>query len=92
MQADEPLVLAGPTRSIVRVEKGQTAEGYMLKNQRFSSLFRWYAKTHGLRKEELAFSFTNRLRNEVGLTRRKRLQIWQMVSRCGPHVPCNSLA
>lgn len=36
----------------------------MLKNQRFSSLFRHYAKHHGLRKDDLAYYFTEELQNE----------------------------
>lgn len=36
----------------------------MLKSQRFSSLFRHYAKHHGLRKEDLSFFFTEELQNE----------------------------
>jgi hypothetical protein len=36
----------------------------MLKTQRFSSLFRHYAKYHGLRKEDLEYYFVNLLENE----------------------------
>lgn len=36
----------------------------MLKSQRFSSLFRHYAKYHGLRKDDLEYYFTNLLENE----------------------------
>jgi len=36
----------------------------MLKTQRFSSLFRHYAKYHGLRKEDLEYYFVNPLENE----------------------------
>ena len=36
----------------------------MLKTQKFSSLFRHYAKYHGLRKEELEYSFVNVLAPE----------------------------
>jgi len=36
----------------------------MLKGQRFSSLFRHYAKYHGLRKEDLEYYFVNPLENE----------------------------
>lgn len=36
----------------------------MLKNQRFSSLFRHYAKHHGLRKEDLEYCFTELLQND----------------------------
>jgi len=36
----------------------------MLKTQRFSSLFRHYAKYHGLRKDDLEYYFVNPLQNE----------------------------
>mmetsp|Transcript_32702 Transcript_32702/g.48019 ORF Transcript_32702/g.48019 Transcript_32702/m.48019 type:complete len:411 (-) Transcript_32702:428-1660(-) len=36
----------------------------MLKSQRFSSLFRHYAKYHGLRKDDLEYYFVNPLENE----------------------------
>jgi len=36
----------------------------MLKTQRFSSLFRHYAKYHGLRKDDLEYYFVNPLENE----------------------------
>ena len=36
----------------------------MLKTQRFSSLFRHYAKYHGLRKDDLEYYFVNLLENE----------------------------
>lgn len=36
----------------------------MLKTQRFSSLFRHYAKYHGLRKDDLEYYFVNSLENE----------------------------
>jgi hypothetical protein len=36
----------------------------MLKTQRFASLFRHYAKHHGLDKETLVFYFTEELQNE----------------------------
>jgi speckle-type POZ protein len=36
----------------------------MLKTQRFSSLFRHYAKYHGLRKDDLEYYFVNQLENE----------------------------
>jgi speckle-type POZ protein len=36
----------------------------MLKTQRFSSLFRHYAKYHGLRKDDLKYYFVNLLENE----------------------------
>jgi hypothetical protein len=36
----------------------------MLKSQRFASLFRHYAKHHGLDKETLVFYFTEELQNE----------------------------
>ena len=36
----------------------------MLKTQRFSSLFRHYAKYHGLRKDDLEYYFVNPLEND----------------------------
>jgi hypothetical protein len=36
----------------------------MLKTQRFASLFRHYAKHHGLDKETLVFFFTEELQND----------------------------
>ena len=33
----------------------------MLKTQKFSSLFRHYAKYHGLRKDDLEYSFVEKL-------------------------------
>lgn len=36
----------------------------MLKTQRFSSLFRHYAKYHGLRKDDLEYYFVNQLEND----------------------------
>ena len=36
----------------------------MLKTQRFSSLFRHYAKYHGLRKDDLEYYFVNLLEND----------------------------
>ena len=53
----------------MRVRAGTPYSCLMLKNQRFSSLFRHYAKHHGLRKENLSFFFTEELQNEVGSVR-----------------------
>ena len=36
----------------------------MLKSQRFSSLFRHYAKYHGLKKENLEYFFVSELQND----------------------------
>ncbi|CAM9520289.1 unnamed protein product, partial [Choristocarpus tenellus] len=60
----EDLILEGTERSVVRVRAGTQYSCLMLKNQRFSSLFRHYAKHHGLRKDDLAYYFTEELQNE----------------------------
>eukprot|EP00953_Heterococcus_sp_UTEX-ZZ885_P039908 20421-Heterococcus_DN1.PRE.3 len=65
VKAAEDLILEGKERSLVRVRAGTPYSCLMLKNQRFSSLFRHYAKHHGLRKEDLAYFFTEALQNEV---------------------------
>lgn len=49
---------------MIRVRAGTPYSCLMLKNQRFSSLFRHYAKHHGLRKDDLAYYFTEELQNE----------------------------
>ncbi|CAM9256028.1 unnamed protein product [Ascophyllum nodosum] len=60
----EDLILEGSERSVIRVRAGTPYSCLMLKNQRFSSLFRHYAKHHGLRKDDLAYYFTEELQNE----------------------------
>lgn len=47
--------------SIVRVPANDSYSCLMLKNQRFSSLFRHYCKHHGLPRDSLGFSFTSKL-------------------------------
>ena len=47
--------------SIVRVPANDSYSCLMLKNQRFSSLFRHYSKHHGLPRDCLEFSFTSKL-------------------------------
>mmetsp|Transcript_7998 Transcript_7998/g.10633 ORF Transcript_7998/g.10633 Transcript_7998/m.10633 type:complete len:320 (+) Transcript_7998:57-1016(+) len=64
VKAYEDLVLEGSERSIIRVRANAPYSCLMLKNQRFSSLFRHYAKHHGLRKEDLAYYFTEELQND----------------------------
>eukprot|EP00639_Heterosigma_akashiwo_P029124 CAMPEP_0194687990 /NCGR_PEP_ID=MMETSP0295-20121207/16627_1 /TAXON_ID=39354 /ORGANISM="Heterosigma akashiwo, Strain CCMP2393" /LENGTH=316 /DNA_ID=CAMNT_0039576511 /DNA_START=194 /DNA_END=1140 /DNA_ORIENTATION=+ len=64
VKAQEDLVLEGSERSIIRVRANAPYSCLMLKNQRFSSLFRHYAKHHGLRKEDLAYYFTEELEND----------------------------
>mmetsp|Transcript_2667 Transcript_2667/g.3645 ORF Transcript_2667/g.3645 Transcript_2667/m.3645 type:complete len:349 (-) Transcript_2667:230-1276(-) len=64
VKAAEDLILEGKERSLVRVRAGTPYSCLMLKQQRFSSLFRHYAKHHGLRKEDLAYYFTEPLQNE----------------------------
>lgn len=63
-QPAEDLILEGSERSVIRVRAGTPYSCLMLKNQRFSSLFRHYAKHHGLRKDDLAYYFTEELQNE----------------------------
>lgn len=58
------MILEGSERSVIRVRAGTPYSCLMLKNQRFSSLFRHYAKHHGLRKDDLAYYFTEELQNE----------------------------
>lgn len=47
----------------------------MLKTQRFASLFRHYAKHHGLDKETLVFYFTEELQNE-DTPESVHMQVW----------------
>merc|ERR1719453_1938260 len=64
VKPEEDLILEGTERTITRVQAGTLYSCLMLKSQRFSSLFRHYAKHHGLRKEDLAFFFTEELHND----------------------------
>jgi len=64
VKADEDLILEGTERCIIRVRANALYSCLMLKNQRFSSLFRHYAKHHGLKKEDLAYYFTEELQND----------------------------
>jgi len=64
VKPEEDLILEGTERTITRVQAGTPYSCLMLKSQRFSSLFRHYAKHHGLRKEDLAFFFTEELQND----------------------------
>jgi hypothetical protein len=64
VKPEEDLILEGTERTITRVHAGTPYSCLMLKTQRFSSLFRHYAKHHGLRKDDLAFYFTEELQNE----------------------------
>ncbi|CAM9317507.1 unnamed protein product, partial [Phaeothamnion confervicola] len=63
VKAAEDLILEGTERRIVRVRAGTPYSCLMLKQQRFSSLFRHYAKHHGLKKDDLAYYFTEELQN-----------------------------
>jgi speckle-type POZ protein len=56
--------LSGSENTIRRVAAETNYSCLMLKTQRFSSLFRHYAKYHGLRKDELEYYFVNLLENE----------------------------
>lgn len=63
-QAEEDLYLTGSENTIQRVTAETNYSCLMLKTQRFSSLFRHYAKYHGLRKDDLEYYFVNQLENE----------------------------
>jgi speckle-type POZ protein len=56
--------LTGSENTIRRVTAETNYSCLMLKTQRFSSLFRHYAKYHGLRKDDLEYYFVNPLENE----------------------------
>ena len=64
LQAEEDLYLEGIENTIRRVTAETNYSCLMLKTQRFSSLFRHYAKYHGLRKDDLEYYFVNPLENE----------------------------
>ena len=63
-QAEEDLFLTGSENTILRVAAETNYSCLMLKTQRFSSLFRHYAKYHGLRKDDLEYYFVNPLEND----------------------------
>jgi len=63
-KAEEDLYLTGSENTIRRVTAETNYSCLMLKTQRFSSLFRHYAKYHGLRKDDLEYYFVNPLENE----------------------------
>lgn len=58
------MYLTGSENTILRVAAETNYSCLMLKTQRFSSLFRHYAKYHGLRKDDLEYYFVNPLENE----------------------------
>ena len=58
------MYLTGSENTIRRVTAETNYSCLMLKTQRFSSLFRHYAKYHGLRKDDLEYYFVNALENE----------------------------
>lgn len=64
VKAEEDLYLTGSETTIRRVTADTNYSCLMLKTQRFSSLFRHYAKYHGLRKDDLEYYFVNPLENE----------------------------
>lgn len=64
VKAEEDLYLSGTENTIRRVTAETNYSCLMLKTQRFSSLFRHYAKYHGLRKDDLEYYFVNPLENE----------------------------
>lgn len=64
VKAEEDLFLSGAEHTLKRVTAETNYSCLMLKTQRFSSLFRHYAKYHGLRKDDLEYYFVNVLENE----------------------------
>lgn len=64
VRAEEDLYLTGSENTLRRVTADTNYSCLMLKTQRFSSLFRHYAKYHGLRKDDLEYYFVNPLENE----------------------------
>ena len=64
VKAEEDLYLTGSENTLRRVTAETNYSCLMLKTQRFSSLFRHYAKYHGLRKDDLEYYFCNKLENE----------------------------
>lgn len=64
VKAEEDLYLTGSEETILRVAAETNYSCLMLKTQRFSSLFRHYAKYHGLRKDDLEYYFVNPLEND----------------------------
>lgn len=64
VKAAEDLYLEGTENTIRRVAAETNYSCLMLKTQRFSSLFRHYAKYHGLRKDDLEYCFVNPLEGE----------------------------
>lgn len=87
VKAEEDLFLTGSETTIRRVTAETNYSCLMLKTQRFSSLFRHYAKYHGLRKDDLEYYFVNLLENEdtpesVQLQRGDTIMV-----RCGMILP-----
>mmetsp|Transcript_15026 Transcript_15026/g.22872 ORF Transcript_15026/g.22872 Transcript_15026/m.22872 type:complete len:362 (-) Transcript_15026:1630-2715(-) len=64
VKAEEDLYLTGTESTVLRVTAETNYSCLMLKTQRFSSLFRHYAKYHGLRKDDLEYYFVNLLEHE----------------------------
>eukprot|EP00815_Leptocylindrus_aporus_P011629 CAMPEP_0116057616 /NCGR_PEP_ID=MMETSP0322-20121206/4717_1 /TAXON_ID=163516 /ORGANISM="Leptocylindrus danicus var. apora, Strain B651" /LENGTH=341 /DNA_ID=CAMNT_0003541661 /DNA_START=9 /DNA_END=1030 /DNA_ORIENTATION=- len=64
VKAAEDLYLEGSENTIRRVVAETNYSCLMLKTQRFSSLFRHYAKYHGLRKDDLEYCFVNALEGD----------------------------
>lgn len=66
VKATEDLRIEGSHASITRVEEGNEYSCVMQYSQRFSTLFRHYAKNHGLSEEDLEFRFVEELlRNDT---------------------------
>ncbi|GMI47024.1 hypothetical protein TrCOL_g1016 [Triparma columacea] len=64
VRAAEDLYLRGTQRTELRVASETNYSCLMLKSQRFSSLFRHYAKYHGLKKDTLEYFFVSELQND----------------------------
>jgi hypothetical protein len=64
VEADEDIFLVGTENTLKRVTAGANYECMMLKTQQFSSLFRHYAKYHGLSKDGLEFRFLDVLNSD----------------------------
>ena len=75
MKPEEDLILEGTERTITRVQAGTPYSCLMLKSQRFSSLFRHYAKHHGLRKVRRRDTAGSVLRARLLATARTRVGI-----------------
>jgi speckle-type POZ protein len=62
--AKDDLYLEGNNKRLLRVSKGYSYSVQMVRNQQMSCLFRHFGKHHGLEKEDLEFTFVDKLQNE----------------------------